>query len=60
MTTPKFTPEEETLPPIGDLMTDLALNADVVENILKEFVDNPPILELANLVLADPKKSTDS
>lgn len=54
MTTPKFTPEQETLPPIGDLMTDLALNSDIVENILKEFVDNPPIPELANLVLAEP------
>lgn len=59
MTTPKFTPDQETLPPIGDLMTALALNFDVVENILKEFVDNPPIQELANLVLADPKESTD-
>lgn len=59
MTTPKFTPDPETLPPIGDLITDLALNSDVVENILKEFVDNPPIQELANLVLADSEESID-
>lgn len=51
--TTKFTPEPETLPPIGELMMDLALNADVVMEILQEFVDKPPIPELANLVLAE-------
>ena len=54
MTTTKLTPKPETLPPIGDLMTELTLNTDVVENILKEFIDNPPIPELANLILAEP------
>jgi hypothetical protein len=52
--TTKFTPKPETLPPIGGLMTELTLNTDVVENILKEFIDNPPIPELANLILAEP------
>lgn len=51
--TTKFTPEPETLPPIGELMTDLALNADVVAEILQEFVDTPPVSELANLVMAE-------
>lgn len=51
----KFTPDTETLPPIGDLMTDLSLNADVVGDILQDFVENPPIPELANLVLAEPE-----
>lgn len=49
----KFTPKPETLSPIGELMTDLALNAEVVAEILQELVDNPPVPELANLVLAE-------
>lgn len=53
MTTTKFTPEPETLPPIGELMTDLALTSDVVNDILQEFVDNPVLPELANLILAE-------
>ena len=51
----KFIPDEETLPPIGDLMTELALNPEVVEKIIQEFVDNPPVPELANLVLAEDR-----
>lgn len=51
----KFAPDAETLPPIGDLMTDLSLNADIVGDILQDFVENPPIPELANLVLAEPE-----
>ena len=52
----KFTPSVETLPPIGDLMTDLAINADVINEIIQEFVDKPPVPELANLVLAEPEE----
>lgn len=53
---PKFTPEPETLPPIGDLMRDLALSPEVVESIIQEFVENPPIPELANIVLAEDEE----
>ena len=49
----KFTPNPETLPPIGDLINNLALNPDIVQTIIRQFVDNSPIPELANLVLAD-------
>lgn len=49
----KFTPDLETLPPLGDLMIALTLNADVVNGILQDFVENPPIPEFANLVLAE-------
>jgi hypothetical protein len=36
-------------------MTDLSLNADIVGDILQDFVENPPIPGLANLVLAEPE-----
>lgn len=49
----KFVPNLEVLPPLGDLMIELALNADVVDGILQDFVENPPIPEFANLVLAE-------
>lgn len=52
----KFTPEPETLPPIGQLMTELVLNSDVVAEILQEFVDKPPVPELANLVMAEEEE----
>ncbi|MFM6002618.1 MAG: hypothetical protein ACKPA7_04315 [Sphaerospermopsis kisseleviana] len=51
----KFIPDEETLPPIGSLIIELALTSEIVEKIIQEFVDNPPIPELANLVLAENK-----
>ena len=51
----KFVPDTETLPPIGDLMTSLIINADVVASILQQFVDNSPVPELARLVLAEPE-----
>lgn len=51
----KFIPDTETLPPIGDLMTSLIINADVVASVLQQFVDNSPVPELARLVLAEPE-----
>lgn len=49
----KFIPDDQTLSPIGDLMSKLSLTPDVVKDIIQIFVDNSPVPELANLVLAE-------
>jgi hypothetical protein len=49
----KFTPPPEELPPLESLMSSLNINQETAEQIIQEFVDNPPISELANLPLAE-------
>lgn len=49
----KFTPPLEELPPLESLMSSLSINQETAEQIIQEFVDNPPIPELANLPLAE-------
>ena len=49
----KFTPPPEELPPLESLMSSLSINQETAEQIIQEFVDNPPMPELANLPLAE-------
>lgn len=48
----KFVPLPEELPPLESLMSSLSINQETAEQIIQEFVNNPPIPELANLPLA--------
>ncbi len=49
----EFTPPLEELPQLEVLMSSLSINQETAEQIIQEFVDNPPIPELANLPLAE-------
>lgn len=47
-----FKPEFEELPPLEELIETLKINENVVQEVITEFVQNPPVPELANLPLA--------
>ena len=48
-----FKPDFEELPPLEELIEALKINENVVQEVITEFVQNPPIPELANLPLVE-------
>lgn len=49
----EFTPPPEELPQLEVLISSLKIDQKTAEQVIQEFVDNPPISELANLPLAE-------
>lgn len=50
-----FTPNQEEMPPIEELINQLKVDETAVTEVISSFVANPPIPELANLPLAEPE-----